>query len=664
MKYLKLAGAALNQVPLAFSHNVHNIIGAIEAARAEGVSILCLPELCLSGYGCEDTFYAPYVWRDSLRGLAEVARHTAEMTVSVGLPMAFENAVFNVVALIHDTQVLGFVAKQELPGDGIYYEPRWFKPWREGLVASYEWEGQSYPFGDLLFEVGGVRIGFEICEDAWNGIRPAQRHYQNNVDLILNPSASNFAFGKSQTREMLVREASRGYSCTYVYSNLLGNESGRIVYDGDILIAQSGDLLGRNRRFSYEAYQILSAVVDLERPRLQRRKSFNFEPEIPKHLIKVPYRYAEADPHAFQPTIALHESKWDEFYLAETLALFDYMRKSRSRGFVLSLSGGADSSTCAVLCARAIQRAKEELSEAAFREKLAYAHLDDDQPWEKQLLTCVYQGTANSGEATLESARELALGLGATFHHWEVEHVHQSYLGLAEQAMGRQLTWEQDDITLQNIQSRLRAPGIWMLANLHNALLITTSNRSEAAVGYATMDGDTSGGLAPLGGIDKWSLLTWLRWAEDALDIPALRYVNALQPTAELRPADATQSDEGDLMPYKILDEIEKCGIRDYQSPVEVFRSLRGRYPDQELKRYIVKFFRLWSRNQWKRERYAPSFHLDDANLDPKTWCRFPILNGGFEKDLEALERYVAELEPMVKEATNSETHQSRTHSY
>jgi NAD+ synthase (glutamine-hydrolysing) len=648
MKYLKLAGAALNQIPLAFSHNVGNILSAIEQARAQEVAILCLPELCISGYGCEDTFYAPYVWRDSLRGLAEVARHSQGMTLSVGLPMTYEHSVFNVVALIHDGEVLGFVAKQELPGDGIYYEPRWFKPWPETKVVSYEWEGRSYPFGDLLFEIDGVRIGFEICEDAWNGIRPAQRHYQHNVDLILNPSASNFAFGKSRTRDLLVREASRGYACTYLYSNLLGNESGRIIYDGEILIAQKGELLARNRRFSYADAEIMTAVVDVEGSHLQRRRSFNFQPELPPHLIKVAYQYPQVDPQGFSPSIAPYESKWEEFYLAETLGLFDYMRKSRSRGFVLSLSGGADSSGCAVLCARAIQRAYDELGAAAFYDKLAYARLDEAQPWSEQLLTFVYQGTANSGEATLESARELARGLGAQFHHWDVEPVHQAYLGLAGQAMGRPLTWEQDDITLQNIQARLRAPGIWMLANLHQALLITTSNRSEAAVGYATMDGDTSGGLAPLGGIDKHSLLQWLRWAETALDVPALHYVNALQPTAELRPADATQSDEGDLMPYQILDEIEKCGIRDYQSPVEVFRSLRGRYPDQQLKGYIVKFFRLWSRNQWKRERYAPSFHLDDANLDPKTWCRFPILNGGFEKDLQALDQYVESLQPVI----------------
>lgn len=641
MKYLKLAGAALNQTPLAFQANTQNIIQAIEEAKKQQVAILCLPELCISGYGCEDMFFSPSVHQRALKSLADITAHSEGITVSVGLPIEFENCVYNCVALIHDQELLGFVAKQELPGDGIYYEPRWFKPWQEELAVEYEWNGKIYPLGDLTFEIDGVRIGFEICEDAWNGIRPAQAHYVNNVDLILNPSASNFAFGKSQTRDVLVREASRGYSCTYLYSNLLGNEAGRIIYDGEILIAQSGQLLARNQRFSFADYQLLTQVVDIERPHLQRRKSFNFEPQLPQYLIKVEGKYPELEPTHPTPLVARHENKWEEFYLAETLALWDYMRKSRSRGFVLSLSGGADSSTCAVVCARAFQRARQELGEEAFREKLAYARLKEDEPVEKQMLTYIYQGTANSGEATLESARELALGMGATFHHWHVEHIHEAYIGLAEQAESRSLNWDDDDIALQNIQARLRSPGIWMMANIRNALLITTSNRSEAAVGYATMDGDTSGGLAPLGGIDKQSLLDWLQWAETELEVPSLRYVNALQPTAELRPAEATQSDEGDLMPYGILDRIEKCAIRDYQSPVDVFRSLRGSYPDEVLHGYIRKFFTLWSRNQWKRERYAPSFHLDDANLDPKTWCRFPILNGGFWESLRELKEYV-----------------------
>lgn len=645
MKFLKLAGVSVNQTPLDFQGNTQRMVQAIRAARSEGIHLLCFPELCISGYGCEDTFFSNYVLEESLSMLNKVVDSTKDMWVTVGLPMAFEHCLYNVVAVIFNKKILGFVAKQELPGDGIYYEPRWFKPWQAGRAVDYIMDGVSYPFGDLIFEVGGVRMGMEICEDAWNGIRPAQQHYINNVDIILNPSASNFSFGKSRIRERLVTEASRSYQCTYVYTNLLGNEAGRIIYDGEILIAQSGDLLARNRRFSFAEFDIVSAIVDVDFVHTYRKKSFNFEPQPPRHLICVPHTWEEADPQQESKHIEPLESKEQEFYLAETLALFDYMRKSKSRGFVLSLSGGADSSACGVLCAHAILRSFAELGESEWMSRVGYAQVDPQQPLVAQMLSCVYQSTENSSAATLESARELARGVGATFLHWQVEDIHERYVAMVEKGIGRSLTWEQDDLALQNIQARLRSPGVWMLANINRALLITTSNRSEAAVGYATMDGDTSGGLAPLGGMDKASLIAWLRWAEKDLDLPALAYVNALTPTAELRPDAYAQTDEADLMPYEILDQIEACAIRDYKSPSEVFRTLRGICPDKDLMGYIEKFFTLWARNQWKRERYAPSFHLDDKNLDPKTWCRFPILNGGFYQALEALTNPVRSVE-------------------
>ena len=192
-----------------------------------------------------------------------------------------------------------------------------------------------------------------------------------------------------------------------------------------------------------------------------------------------------------------------------------------------------------------------------------------------------------------------------------------------------------------------------MLANLPNAVLLTTSNRSEAAVGYATMDGDTAGGLAPLGGIDKTYLREWLRWMETKgpvglAPLPALRFINSQQPTAELRPPDKdgkAQTDEADLMPYDFLEAVEDCAIRDKHTPVEVLQSLLPRYPDQtplQLSIWIERFFRLWCRNQWKRERLAPAFHLDDRNVDPRSWCRFPIVSGGFERELAELRSFVA----------------------
>lgn len=260
-------------------------------------------------------------------------------------------------------------------------------------------------------------------------------------------------------------------------------------------------------------------------------------------------------------------------------------------------------------------------------------------------LTCVYQATANSGPVTRSAAAGLASGLGATFHEFDIEEIARRYQALVAEAVGRPLAWDRDDVALQNIQARARSPGVWMLANITGSLLLSTSNRSEAAVGYATMDGDTSGGLAPIAGIDKAYLRRWLRWLEhDGPEgvgpIPALAAVNAQAPTAELRPSAAGQTDEADLMPYDVLDAIERAAIRDRLAPLEAWRQIRPAFPShapRQLASWTERFFTLWSRNQWKRERYAPSFHLDDENLDPKTWCRFPILSGGYAREIGEL---------------------------
>jgi NAD+ synthase (glutamine-hydrolysing) len=152
------------------------------------------------------------------------------------------------------------------------------------------------------------------------------------------------------------------------------------------------------------------------------------------------------------------------------------------------------------------------------------------------------------------------------------------------------------------------------------------------------MDGDTSGSLAPIAGLSKVFLLQWLKWAESHLGHSGLRRINGLEPTAELRPPERNQTDESDLMPYAVLARIESLAIRDRLSPRDVFETMKREHDNEDqLKGYIRKFFRLWATNQWKRERFAPSFHLDDMNIDPRTWCRFPILSGGFREELDAL---------------------------
>jgi len=656
MTKLRLAAAGVNTTPLAWEINRQNLLAAMDAAREVEATVLCLPELCITGYGCEDAFFATGVQQTALELLAEIVPETHGLVTTLGLPLQVDNVLYNVMALCCDGKLLGFVGKQHLAGDGIHYEPRWFKPWPMGEVREVVADGKPYPVGDLLFDCGGVKIGMEICRDAWVADRPGVRLAERGADIILNPSASHFAFAKQEVRREFVLRGSRDFHVSYAYCNLLGNESGRAIFDGGTLIASEGKMLAVGPRLSFADWVLTTADIDTEATRLVRKTASR------------PRRQPDALGGAtvdceflFPPINSLRESTlpsdWDtspppkaeEFARTVPLALFDYLRKSRAGGFVVSLSGGADSSAVATMIWLMVELGVAELGREAFLQKLAHipqlADAKKNAAIVQRLLTCVYQATRNSGQVTRSAANNVAQSIGAEFLEWNVDALVEGYVETVSQAVGRELSWEHDDLALQNIQARVRGPGAWLLANLRGALLLATSNRSEAAVGYATMDGDTCGGLAPITGIDKAYLLEWLQWMEHtgplgSGPLTALSAVNSQQPTAELRPPTKKQTDEGDLMPYVVLDAIERAAIRDKQMPVEVWQTLGQefkQYDKKQLGQWVERFFRLWCRNQWKRERYAPSFHLDDENLDPKTWCRFPILSGGFERELAEL---------------------------
>lgn len=653
MKRIRLGAAILNQIPLDWDGNTSRILQAIETAREQHVSVLCLPELCITGYGCEDMFLSSHTWRTAWEMLRRILPATRSMVVSVGLPLYMTNGVYNVACVMADGQIAGFVPKQHLAGDGLHYEPRWFRPWPGEIISEYGLDGQSWPIGDLIFECDGVRIGFEICEDAWVAGRPGNRMAECGVDVILNPSASHFAFGKHEIRKRFVLEGSRAFGVSYVYANLLGNEAGRAIYDGGALIASSGELIAAGPRFGFADVQLTVADVDVDLTRT-RRASIHSLPsdvtdDVHERIAHVPGLLPEPPDHVNCSSEATPETEFEEFTQAIALALFDYMRKSFSNGFVVSMSGGADSSATAVLIRCMVERAVADLGIDGFVAKVSYLKATSKATSPDDLMallfTGVYQATRNSSETTRAAAEAVTTGVGGTWYQLDVDSLVAGYTQIVENAIGRDLTWDQDDVTLQNIQARTRSPGIWMFANLKNALLLSTSNRSEAAVGYATMDGDTSGGLSPIAGIDKAFLREWLRVMETAgsagcAPIAALKLVNEQQPTAELRPSEFSQTDEGDLMPYPLLDEIEGYAIGDKLAPAEVLQHLVVNHPEhsrEQLIAWLKRFFQLWSRNQWKRERYAPSFHVDDKNLDPRTWCRFPILSGGFRYELSQL---------------------------
>ena len=665
MKLVKVAAAVLNQTPRDWEGNKSRILKAIRYAHKEKASILCLPELCITGYGLEDDFFCSDISHRAMLKLKEIAQTVSfyPLIFCVGLPIRFNNSLYNAVATIINGNIIGFTCKQHLAGDGIHYENRWFKPWPQGVVQEIfvpELVGQKslLPIGDIHFDIDGIKIGYEICEDAWVAGRPGTILSTKGVDIYLNPSASHFSFGKLETRKNFVVDGSRAFNATYIYTNLLGNEAGRTIYDGGSIIASGGKLLAVGKRLGFEDVYLTTSIIDIDTTRTQSVRTASFQPDPEKYnqgcikayfdFPKVTDKIQEMKQESWETS---KDIKHEECIRALGLSLMDYMRKSHTKGFVISLSGGADSAMVTYLCAMGIKLGINELGLTEFVNKYCPHLLEAKEQMDVEyiigkLITTAYQSTAQSGLVTENAAKTLANALKTKHYMWTVEPNVQQYMRIGSQIKRRELNFKDDDIVLQNLQARSRSPAIWMVANMEEKLLLTTSNMSEAAVGYATMDGDTSGCVAPIAGLPKVYIRQFLGWVTDFGPIgigptKEMFHIITQQPTAELRPTTDSyqQTDEDDLMSYELLHRIETLVVKNRYIPLEIYEELKATtsWDNNYLINNIVKFFRLFSRNQWKRERYALSFHMDDHNLDPRTWCRTPILTGGYEEELKEL---------------------------
>jgi NAD+ synthase (glutamine-hydrolysing) len=398
-----VSAGALNQLPLDWEGNRQRILQAVFQAQEQGAALLCLPELCISGYGCEDQFLAPFTAQKSWESLELIAAATTEIVVIVGLALPFEGELYNVSAIVSRGKIQALVPKQFLADDGVHYEPRWFKAWEKGRRTQYK----NIPLGDYRIHFAGITLGIEICQDAWEGDnRPAYDLARRGVSVVCNPTASHFAFGKAEIRKSLVLEGAKIIDGAYVFANLLGNEAGRIIFDGDAYIAHEGTILQQSPRFSYQDVSLISHELFLPIREEKGEDVVVFELKLSSEnkvsAVEIP---------AWESSSTKKE---EEFSRSIALGLFDYLRKSRSQGWVLSLSGGADSSAIASLCSLSIQNAIADLGWEGLKTKLDYIPLSLKDRVMADLLTTIYQGTVNSSQNTRDSARELAEWIGST----------------------------------------------------------------------------------------------------------------------------------------------------------------------------------------------------------------------------------------------------------
>ena len=659
-----VAVAALNQTVGDWSGNLSRAREAIARARARGATFLVLPEMCLSGYSIEDRLLMRGTVSRSWASLEALKEDTAGMVVLAGLPIRHRDVLYNAVAVLADRQLCGIVPKEHLANGDVHYENRWFSGWPRGLVETYRTADGDVPLGTLLFEAEGIGpFGVEICEDGWQANRPGSDIALAGATLIANPSASWFAVSKHAIRRQLVQQVSRQDRVAYLYTSLIGCDATRLVFDGAAFIAQEGSLLAEGQRFGFcEEVYVTDAVVDLSRLRRQREGHGSWRQQVERQQrgeVCQPQRVSvagqfgspgipntplsterDASLEWLQTTDRLtsvptaDDVPFLELELALSLGLHEYRKKTGVSGFCLALSGGRDSAMVAYLVRQSLHYAGHEGSVA-------------------DRFDTAYMATENSGDATRAAARQVSADAGATHHEVDLQSAFDTHLALFQDMTGVALSWhnEADDLPLQNVQARLRGSMIWMLANTKGHLLLATSNKSEAAVGYTTMDGDTSGGLAPIADVPKTLVTRWLTWAGSFHGWRGAQMVSEMPATAELRPPDESQTDEDDLMPFAVLDRLMHNFVALGQEPVVLFDALwpelREHYQNrpEAFAADIRRFITLLCRAQWKRERFAISFRVGNFDLDPRNGFRFPPVQQPFTHELEDLDARVAALQ-------------------
>ena len=675
-----LAAASLNQTVGDWQGNERRIRDAISAARDTGAKLLLLPEMCLPGYSLGDRLLRVGTIERSWQMLLHLRDATVGMAVAVGLPIMVEGTVYNAMALLADGVVLGLCAKENLATGDVQYENRYYQSWPHGRLIDFRGpDGTVVPLGTQMFFLPGLgTVAFEICEDAWKGLRPGSTYALAGAEILLNPSASWFTIGKHRLRRRLVESISRADHCFYLYTSLSGCDATRLIFDGSLFLAVDGRVEAEGRRFVFTRdWELVDRVVDLREIRharmeegswrdQQTRASWGAYGQSPgvvrvdgdfstRRVAAAPPPYwIPPEPDHPDPSLRyLENTVFDgrpireedlshvELEVALALALRDYTRKTGIRNCTLALSGGRDSAMVAWLVRQMHRYSHPYLSAEELRRLI------------KPRFLCAYLATENSGTVTRAAARAVAEEIGARFHDGNVQPALSAAHDVVESMTGEPLSWRNPDhdVTLQNIQARVRGMLIWTLANLEGALLLVTSNKSEAAVGYTTMDGDSSGGLAPISDVPKSLIKLYLDWAADFHGLQSLQTLKGLDASAELRPQGSGQTDEADLMPFPILDRLMHAFVQLALDPREIlvrlWPAVRAHYED-DLSRFaadIRKFVRLFCFAQWKRERIAISFRVTSFDLDPKTGFRFPPVQAPFTEELAEMDQYVAAIQ-------------------
>lgn len=606
-------------------YNVAQTLALVEQAAAQGARVVVFPELNITGYTCQDLFAQSLLLEAAEEGVRRILRHTAMLDIItvVGVPVVFNNLLLNCAALVCHGQ-LYLIPKTYLPNYGEFYEKRWFASSANLNDGMLVYAGQQVELvrGSQLFQTtDGVCLGVEICEDVWAPEPVSTRLALSGADIIVNLSASDELIGKHDYLIGLLHQQSARLICGYVYTSCgFGESTQDVVYGGNALIFDNGQLLAQGERFMLEPQLVLSEI-DVERLRAERRRNTTYlnaqvDYTAPVRLLQStppddddePLRFRTVEPHPFIPTTDNMSRSCQEIFNIQVGGLAQRLHHIQASTVVVGISGGLDSTLALLVCVKTF----------------------DKLQFDRKGIVGVTMPGFGTTDRTHHNAVKLMQSLGITIREIPIRKaVLQHFVDIGHDAGVH-------DVTYENSQARERTQILMDLSNQLGGIVVGTGDLSELALGWATYNGDHMSMYGVNAGVPKTLIQYLVRYVAsnevpqatadillDIVDTPI---------SPELTPADTDgniqQKTEDLVGPYELHDFFLYYFLRYGFSPAKIFMLARKafgeRYDDAAIKHWLTTFARRFFNQQFKRSCLPDGPKVGSVSLSPRGDWRMP----------------------------------------
>ena len=622
--FVKVAAAVpLVQVADCF-YNIEKIEGLMRQASEKGVQIIAFPELSITGYTCLDLFAQQTLLNGAEAALLQLVSNTADLDILtiVGVPLRTENRLINAAVVFQKGAIRGVVSKTYLPNYKEFQEQRWFTSATELRESTISIGKEEYPMGShLLFRSGRLTAGIEICEDLWVPVPPSSLLTMEGANIIFNLSASNELIGKHAYLRSLICQQSARCMAGYVYaSSGFGESSTDLVFAGNGIIAENGNLLAESPRFTMEE-QLVISEIDIETLQNDRQVNTSFmygtsglpkeKAQVVDFQVRIPDGFSltrPVDPHPFTPSGEALKERCEEIFHIQVAGLAKRLVHAHAQTAVVGISGGLDSTLALLVTVMTFDALKMPRG---------------------QIIGITMPGFGTT-DRTYTNACDLIRSLGVTLKEIPIKEAWLQHF--------RDIDHDPSvhDVTYENSQARERTQLLMDVANQKNGLVIGTGDLSELALGWATYNGDHMSMYGVNGSIPKTLVKYLVEWVanhkvDDASRLTLLDIVDTpISP--ELIPADENgnikQKTEDLVGPYELHDFFLYHFLRFGSYPSKIYflaqKAFAGIYDNATVKKWLYTFFRRFFQQQFKRSCLPDGPKVGSVSLSPRGDWRMP----------------------------------------